>query len=95
MLQVTSRGKDMIVDTHVHIWEIAPPKYPLGPTISTWNHYPTQPGTAEELMKEMEIAFQDGYSYFACNMDINKCCIRSISAILPPFKDFRRSRRGG
>ena len=54
MLQVTSRWKDMIVDTHVHIWEIAPPKYPLGPTISTWNHYPKQPGTAEELIKEMD-----------------------------------------
>ena len=22
----------MIVDTHVHVWEIDPPKYPVGPT---------------------------------------------------------------
>ena len=22
----------MIVDTHVHVWEIDPPRYPVGPT---------------------------------------------------------------
>ena len=44
----------MIVDTHVHVWEIAPPKYPVGPTVPTWNAYPDEPGTADELIAEMD-----------------------------------------
>lgn len=44
----------MIVDTHVHVWEIDPPKYPVGPTAPTWNKYPDEPGTADELLKEMD-----------------------------------------
>ena len=44
----------MIIDTHVHVWEIDAVKYPLGPTISTWNNYPDQPGTADELINEMD-----------------------------------------
>ena len=44
----------MIVDTHVHIWEIDPPKYPVGPTAPTWNSYPDEPGTADELLSEMD-----------------------------------------
>ncbi|MCE2414267.1 amidohydrolase family protein [Candidatus Poribacteria bacterium] len=44
----------MIVDTHVHIWEIDPPKYPVGPTAPTWNSYPDEPGTADELLAEMD-----------------------------------------
>ena len=43
----------MIVDTHVHVWEIDPPKYPVGPTAPTWNTYPDEPGTADELLAEM------------------------------------------
>ena len=43
----------MIVDTHVHIWEISD-KYPVGPTAPTWNSYPDEPGTAEELLADMD-----------------------------------------
>lgn len=43
----------MIVDTHVHIWEISD-KYPVGPTSPTWNSYPDEPGTAEELLEDMD-----------------------------------------
>ena len=35
----------MIVDTHVHVWHIDPPKYPVGPTAPSWNSYPDEPGT--------------------------------------------------
>ena len=45
----------MIVDTHVHVWEIDPPKYPVGPTAPTWNSYPDEPGTADELLAEMDV----------------------------------------
>lgn len=45
----------MIVDTHVHVWEIDPPKYPVGPTAPTWNTYPDEPGTADELLAEMKV----------------------------------------
>ena len=44
----------MIVDTHVHVWEIDPPKYPVGRTAPTWNSYPDEPGTADELLAEMD-----------------------------------------
>ena len=44
----------MIVDTHVHVWEIDPPKYPIGQTAPTWNSYPDEPGTADELRSEMD-----------------------------------------
>lgn len=43
----------MIVDTHVHIWEMSD-KYPIGPTSPTWNSYPDEPGTAEELLADMD-----------------------------------------
>ena len=43
----------MLVDTHVHVWEIDPPRYPVGPTAPTWNSYPDEPGTADELLAEM------------------------------------------
>jgi len=43
----------MIVDTHVHVWEIDPPKYPVGPTSPNWNSYPDQPATADQLLAEM------------------------------------------
>lgn len=45
----------MIVDTHVHVWEIDPPKYPIGPTSPGWNSYPDEPGTADELLEEMDL----------------------------------------
>ena len=44
----------MIVDTHVHVWEIDPPKYPIGPTAPTWDSYPDEPGPADELLTEMD-----------------------------------------
>ena len=44
----------MIVDTHVHVWEIDPPRYPIGPTAPTWTAMPDEPGTAEELLAEMD-----------------------------------------
>ena len=44
----------MLVDTHVHVWEIDPPRYPVGPTAPTWNTYPDEPGTADELLAEMD-----------------------------------------
>ena len=45
----------MVVDTHVHVWEIDPPKYPVGPTAPSWNSYPDEPGTADELLAEMDV----------------------------------------
>jgi len=44
----------MIVDTHVHVWEIDPPKYPIGPTAPNWTALPDEPGTADELLAEMD-----------------------------------------
>ena len=44
----------MIVDTHVHVWEIDPPKYPIGPTAPGWSSLPDEPGTADELLAEMD-----------------------------------------
>ncbi len=44
----------MIVDTHVHVWEIDPPKYPIGPTAPGWTALPDEPGTADELIAEMD-----------------------------------------
>ncbi len=44
----------MIVDTHVHIWEIDPPRYPVGPTAPTWTAEPDEPGTADELVADMD-----------------------------------------
>ncbi|MSQ08299.1 MAG: amidohydrolase [Dehalococcoidia bacterium] len=43
----------MIVDTHVHIWEL-PPKAAIGPTAPTWQSLPVIPGTAEELLQDMD-----------------------------------------
>ena len=44
----------MIVDTHVHVWEIDPPKYPVGPTAPSWTSEPDEPGTADELIEDMD-----------------------------------------
>jgi predicted TIM-barrel fold metal-dependent hydrolase len=44
----------MIVDTHVHVWEISE-KYPVGPTAPGWNSLPDEPGTADELLAEMDV----------------------------------------
>lgn len=44
----------MIVDTHVHIWEIDPPRYPIGPTAPGWTSLPDEPGTADELIADMD-----------------------------------------
>lgn len=45
----------MVIDTHVHVWEIDPPKYPVGPTAPTWKALPDEPGTADELLQEMDL----------------------------------------
>jgi L-fuconolactonase len=44
----------MIVDTHVHVWAIDPPRYPIGPTAPNWTAMPDEPGQAEELLAEMD-----------------------------------------
>ncbi|MEX1018776.1 MAG: amidohydrolase family protein [Litorilinea sp.] len=44
----------MIVDTHVHVWEIDPPRYPVGPTAPNWTSLPDEPGTAAELIADMD-----------------------------------------
>jgi predicted TIM-barrel fold metal-dependent hydrolase len=44
----------MIIDTHVHVWEIDPPRYPVGPTAPGWTALPDEPGTADELLAEMD-----------------------------------------
>jgi len=44
----------VIIDTHVHVWEIDPPRYPIGPTAPNWSSLPDEPGTADELLAEME-----------------------------------------
>lgn len=44
----------MIVDTHVHVWEIDPPRYPIGPTAPNWSSLPDEPGTCDELLAEMD-----------------------------------------
>jgi predicted TIM-barrel fold metal-dependent hydrolase len=44
----------MIIDTHVHVWEIDPPRYPIGPTAPGWTALPDEPGTADELLAEMD-----------------------------------------
>ena len=44
----------MIVDTHVHVWEIDPPRYPVGPTAPNFTSLPDEPATADELLAEMD-----------------------------------------
>jgi len=44
----------MIVDTHVHVWEIDPPRYPVGPTAPGWSSLPDEPATADELLADMD-----------------------------------------
>jgi predicted TIM-barrel fold metal-dependent hydrolase len=44
----------MLIDTHVHVWEIDPPRYPVGPTAPNWTALPDEPGTADELLAEMD-----------------------------------------
>ena len=43
----------MVVDTHVHVWEISE-RYPIGPTAPNWTSLPDEPGTAEELLEDMD-----------------------------------------
>lgn len=44
----------MLIDTHVHVWEIDPPRYPIGPTAPNWTSMPDEPGTADQLLAEMD-----------------------------------------
>ena len=43
----------MIVDTHVHIWEMEPIA-PVGPTAAAFTTMPDEPATAEQLLEEMD-----------------------------------------
>ena len=43
----------MVIDTHVHVWEISE-RYPIGPTAPNWTSLPDEPGTAEELLEDMD-----------------------------------------
>lgn len=43
----------MIIDTHVHIWEM-PPIAPIGPTAPGWKSEPDEPATAEMLIADMD-----------------------------------------
>lgn len=43
----------MIVDTHVHVWEM-PPIAPIGPTAPGWKSLPDEPATAEQLIADMD-----------------------------------------
>lgn len=43
----------MIVDTHVHVWEM-PPIAPIGPTAPNFTSLPTEPATAELLIGDMD-----------------------------------------
>ncbi|NKB67689.1 MAG: amidohydrolase family protein [Candidatus Latescibacteria bacterium] len=43
----------MIVDTHVHIWEISA-KYPVGPTAPNFTSTPDEPATADQLIEDMD-----------------------------------------
>ncbi|MEC9381002.1 MAG: amidohydrolase family protein [Candidatus Latescibacterota bacterium] len=43
----------VVVDTHVHIWEISE-KYPVGPTAPQWTSTPDEPATAEQLIEDMD-----------------------------------------
>ena len=43
----------MIIDTHVHIWEM-PPIAPIGPTAPSWTAVPTESGNTELLIDDMD-----------------------------------------
>lgn len=43
----------MIVDTHVHIWQV-PPVAPVGPTAPSFTSRPSEAATAEELLSDMD-----------------------------------------
>ena len=43
----------MIIDTHVHVWEV-PPVAPVGQTSPKSMNLPTEPATAEELLEDMD-----------------------------------------
>ena len=45
---------NMIVDTHVHVWEFNSPKYPVGPTAPSWTAEPDEAATADELITDMD-----------------------------------------
>ncbi len=44
----------MIVDSHVHVWEIDPPRYPVGPTAPSFTGEPSRAGTTAELLADMD-----------------------------------------
>ena len=42
------------VDTHVHVWEIDPPRYPVGPTAPNFTSLPDEPARVDELVGDMD-----------------------------------------
>lgn len=45
--------RELIVDCHVHVWEL-PPIAPIGPTAPTWTAVTEEPGPTELLVEDME-----------------------------------------
>ena len=43
----------MIIDTHVHVWEL-PPVAPIGPTAATWTALPGEAGPVELLLADLD-----------------------------------------
>ncbi len=53
-LAIERLSATMIIDSHVHVWEIDPLKYPVGITAANWTAMPDEPGTADQLLAEMD-----------------------------------------
>jgi len=57
----------MIIDTHVHVWEIDPPRYPVGPTAPNWTAEPDEPGVVGGVVSLLECFFgfedEDGAAF--------------------------------
>ena len=49
-LAIERLSTTMIIDSHVHVWEIDPAKYPVGITAANWTAMPDEPGTADQLV---------------------------------------------
>ncbi len=84
----------MIIDTHVHVWEM-PPIAPIGPTAPTWSALPDEAGSADQLLEDMDangvdaaILVQTSWStwdnsYVANAANKNRARFRSIGLIDP------------
>ena len=45
--------KSLIIDTHVHVWEM-PPNAPIGPTAPSWKSMPREHGNIELLLSDIQ-----------------------------------------